>query len=281
MNKPREINRQGTVFWIVLSILLILRIVLASWTTYLFPATSVWIEPLYEIGTYLLIAFLIWWERARLPLHHLDFWSIVIIIVFKPLSTILLPLMGDTGNPLAFPRWPSLATFVIALILVGCIISKKIDIGKPSRQPILWFIAGGITGVMLFVLYGIIMIRYFGYPVPPNPGTMALIAPFYQLGHAAVAEETVFRGFLWGGLRNKGLKEYWIVLIQSVLFTTAHIHLLDTPQPLPSFGILFMGGIIFGLFVWRSRSLSSSMAAHGFANGSISVQYWVYSRLFR
>lgn len=150
MNKPREINRQGTVFWIVLSILLILRIVLASWTTYLFPATSVWIEPLYEIGTYLLITFLIWWERARLPLHHLDL-----------------------------------------------------------------------------------------------------------------------------------LKEYWIVLIQSVLFTIAHIHLLDTPQPLLSFGILFMGGIIFGLFVWRSRSLSSSMAAHSFANGSISVQYWVYSHLFR
>ncbi len=52
-------------------------------------------------------------------------------------------------------------------------------------------------------------------------------------------------------------------------------------NPLLSFGVLFINGIVFGLFVWRSRSLASSMAAHGFANGSVLVQYWVYSFLFQ
>lgn len=190
-------------------------------------------------------------------------------------------MLGDSNNPLAFPKILSFVIFLIAMILSGFVLCKRINLKKVNRQAILWFIFGIVTGIALFVLYGILMIWWFNHPIPPNPGMIALIAPLYQLGYAAVSEEPVFRGFLWGGLRSLGLKEYWVLLIQAILFTVAHIHLLITTQPVLSFSMVFINAIIFGLFVWRVRSLSVSMAVHGFANGSVMVQYWVYSLLFR
>ena len=92
-------SRHSVVFWTALSILLTLRIPLESWLGYLVPATAAWVEPLYEIGTYSLIAFLIWWERDQLALYHLDPLATIIIIFFKPLSTILLPGWEHTAAP--------------------------------------------------------------------------------------------------------------------------------------------------------------------------------------
>lgn len=273
-------NRKN-IFWLALSVLLFLRIPLGSWAEHLWPSTATWIGPIYEIFTYLLIVFLIWWEREQLAAYHLDFWSILIILFFKPLSVLLLPVMGLAKHPLALPHIPGIVILLIALVLVGLILWKKIDIGRPTGKGMLWFIFGSLAGVALFVLYGILMIQWFGYPVPPDPGKLAWLAPLYQLGYAAVSEEPLFRGFLWGGLKSAKVKEYWILLIQAFLFMIGHIHLLDTAQPGLFFGITFVNALLFGLIVWRSRSLAASMGMHGFANGSVLAQYWVYSLLYK
>jgi membrane protease YdiL (CAAX protease family) len=270
-----------TVFWLVLSLLLLLRIPLSSWLEYFMPATSPWVVPLYEILTYLSIVFLIWWERRDLAVHNLDFWAILIILVFKPLSVILLPLMGIPDHPMALMQLPGIAIFVIALTLAGLILTRKIYIGKPGWRGLAWFVIGALAGTALFAFYGILMIRWFGYPVPQDPGQAAWLAPVYQLGYAAVSEEPLFRGFLWGGLRRAHVREFWIWLIQAVLFTTAHLHLLNTPQPVLFFSLTFINALLFGLFVWRSRTLAASLGMHGFANGSVLAQYWIYSFLFR
>ena len=280
MPDARKSNHR-IVFWVSLSTLLLLRIPLASWIHYLFPVTSAWIEPLYEIGTYLLTVFLIWLERENLEVYHIDGLALVMVVFFKPFSILLLPLFGSQDNPIAFPKILSFSFIVIAAILTALIFHNKIALRIKPRSTLLWFFFGSIAGMVLFVLYGIIMIRWLEYPVPSNPGRLALLAPLYQLGYAAVAEEPLFRGFLWGGLKHTGLKECWILLIQAILFTAAHIHLLYTAQPVLFLGLTFINAIIFGLFVWRSRLLSSSMALHGFANGAVSVQYWIHSFLFR
>ena len=189
--------------------------------------------------------------------------------------------MGITEHPLALPRLPGIAIIIIALILFGLILWRKIDIGTPNRKGLSWFLVGSLTGIILFIVYGILMIRYLGFPVPPDPGRIAWLAPFYQLGFAAVSEEPLFRGFLWGGLKSAKVKEHWILLIQAFLFMIAHIHLLATAQPALYFGIIFINALFFGLIVWRSRTLAASMGMHGFANGSVLAQYWVYSLLFR
>lgn len=71
---------------------------------------------MYEVFTYLLIGFLISWERAQLKIYHLDFWAIVIILIFKPLSVLLLPVMGMTEHPLALPHLAEMTIAFIALV---------------------------------------------------------------------------------------------------------------------------------------------------------------------
>jgi membrane protease YdiL (CAAX protease family) len=280
MEKSRY-DKHKIVFWIVLSALLFVRFPLESWAIYLFPSTSLWIDPIYQICTYSLVVFLIWWERERLALYHMDSLAIIFIIFFKPISIVLLPLLGGAKNPIAFPKPLSFVFFVIALILLALIIRKKISLTRLSRNTLIWLILGGVFGISLSAIFTIIMIGWLNYPVPSYPGLMALIAPIYQMGFAAVAEEPVFRGFLWGGLRNLGLKDIWILLIQATLFASGHIHLLASPQPILLLSLTFITAVCFGLLVWRSRSLSSSMAMHAFYNGSPMVLYWISSLLFR
>jgi membrane protease YdiL (CAAX protease family) len=103
-----------------------------------------------------------------------------------------------------------------------------------------------------------------------RPDLFDLLAPVamsfpYQLGYAAVTEEPLFRGFLWGYLRKSGWKEIWIWLTQAGLFALGHIYYLNK-APL-SFGIIVpVGALVMGLFAWRSRSIATSMAAHGAMN---------------
>lgn len=279
MNSIKTVNHQ-VVFWTALVLLLILRIPLFSWVVYWIPSTAAWIHPLFEIGTYTLIVFLIWWERENLQIHHMDALAIIIIILFKPLSTIIL-FFWVPNDPIAFPNLLSFSFSIVAFILIVLILRKKIVLRMEIRRTIFWFIVGGFLGIALFIVEGIIMIKYLNIPTPINPGNTAWIYPIYQLGYAAVPEEPFFRGFLWGGLKKAGVKDLWILLIQAALFTSSHIHLITRSQPILLFGCIFIDAIIMGVLVWRSRLLSSTLSFHGFANGSAIAQYWVYSFLFR
>ncbi|HWR67364.1 MAG TPA: CPBP family glutamic-type intramembrane protease, partial [Bellilinea sp.] len=51
------------------------------------------------------------------------------------------------------------------------------------------------------------------------------------------------------------------------IFMLAHgIVFLNAPQ-YPAFLVIFIGGIVFGLLVCYSRSITASMIAHAFYNG--------------
>lgn len=278
--KRITVPNHQVVFWIAIVLMFILRIPLLSWVVFIIPSTEVWIDPLFEIGTFTIIVFLIWWERKNLQIHHMDALAIIILIIFKPLSTIILSLWVPK-SPIAFPNLLSFSFLIVAVILTVLLLRKKIITRIATLKTILWFFLGGLIGIVVFVLEGVIMIRYFNSPIPFNPGSNAWIYPIYQFGYAAVPEEPFFRGFLWGGLKKVGLQEFWILLIQAAIFTSGHIHLLSLSQPVLNLGLIFIGAVIMGVFVWRSRMLSSTMAFHGFANGSAIVQYWVYSFLFK
>jgi membrane protease YdiL (CAAX protease family) len=275
-----KINRHQVIFWFLITLLLILRLPILGLTTYLVPSTFNWVVPLYEIGTYTIIAFLIWWERDNLQLHHMDGLAIFLIIIFKPLSTLILH-FWIPSNPLAFPKIISFAFFIPSVTLLILILRKKIKIKNGTWHSIRWFIAGGFFGVLLMIIEGIIMIKYLNSPFPINPGAEAWFYPIYQIGFAAVPEEPLFRGFLWGGMKKAGLKDFWILITQTVAFTLAHIYYLNTPKAVLYLIIIFINSLCMGILVWKSRLLSSTIAFHGFANGSILAQYWMYSLLFK
>ena len=95
----------------------------------------------------------------------------------------------------------------------------------------------------------------------------ALYAFVYQLGMAAVSEEPLFRGFLWGHLRKLNWREIWIWLFQAGLFSLAHIYYLWS-YPISFWLIVPFGGLVPGPGWHGARvRIATSMATHGAMNG--------------
>ena len=230
-----------------------------------------WLDPTYEIGTYLLTAIYIWWERDRLLDFHIDKLAIMIIILFKPLQTIFLIFNGTGHSVLAFPHWPSLILWGSAVGLFIALRPSWGSLPKITPRVLWWFAIGAGAGVMTAIVLGYPMsFQVAARAGSPNHGIIPLVAmPIilfpYQLGYAAVSEEPLFRGFLWGRLRKLGWKDVWIWLFQAGLFTLAHIYYLNG-HLISLWIIVPVGSLVFGALAWRSRTIAASMAAHGFMN---------------
>jgi sodium transport system permease protein len=74
----------------------------------------------------------------------------------------------------------------------------------------------------------------------------------------AVCEELFFRGFVFAGLRRLGI--WWAIVLSALMFGLAHSSVY---RLLPTFFL----GLLFGLAVWRSGSVATSIIAHALNNG--------------
>jgi membrane protease YdiL (CAAX protease family) len=75
----------------------------------------------------------------------------------------------------------------------------------------------------------------------------------------AVPEEFLFRGFLWGFMRQAGLSDFSILCIQAILFWVGHYWYWD--MPIAWIRVLF-GGLLYGAVAWRTKSLFLSAIVH-------------------
>jgi membrane protease YdiL (CAAX protease family) len=253
--------------WMLVAGLLFIRLPLEAGIFYFVQLP--WLHPLFESSTYVLTLCLIWWERDRLALFHIDALVIMIIIFIKPLQTLILAIT-PYDSILAFPNIPSLIIWIGAAVLFIVIRKKRPDLLKVQKTSSRWFGIGILAGIGKAVL--------LGYPMALQSNIIRmgqhtlfieflLFLPFFivQLGSAAIAEEPLFRGFLWGHLRKAGWNEWGIWLFQTFLFMLGHIYYL--PQLPISFWIIVpVGALVSGLLAWKSRTIASSMAAHGLSN---------------
>ncbi len=259
-------SRRSILTWLLIATLLFLRLPFLTGLPMLVSGPLPWLDPLFQIITYGLTAFIIWWERGQLADFHIDRLSIWIILLFKPLETLILAAWG-LDTPLAFPNLPSLAFWLIAILLGLALWKNRSLLPKFQLKSLGWFALGAGTGIFLsfvFSLLTIVLLHPVGNPLPADLPAFFLAFP-YQLGYAAVDEEPLFRGFLWGALHTSRWRELWIWLLQAALFAAGHLFLLST-QPFLVLEIFFLA-LALGALAWRSRSLSSSMAAHAFYNG--------------
>jgi membrane protease YdiL (CAAX protease family) len=236
-----------------------------------------WTTPIYQIGTYLLTTFLIWWEVDHLADYHIDTFVVIVVVLFKPIQTLILSLWGFHDNLLAFPNIPSLLIWSIALVFALGMWSKRSRL--PARRP-------GVKGwVFIGMLVGLLMALALSYPMSLQiPKTqlasgisirnlpLALLGQVfldfpYQVGYAAVSEEPLFRGFLWGYLRKLKWRETWIWLFQAGLFMFSHIYYV-TRNPISFWILVPFGALVLGWLAWRSRTIAASMAAHGMVNAT-------------
>lgn len=230
-----------------------------------------WLDTIFQIGTYLLTACLIWWERDRLVDFYIDKLALGIIILFKPIQTIILSIWGVNELSLAFPNLPSLAFWIISLGLFLALWLSHAPLPKLSKLSWKWFGVGILVGLITILITAYPMsLQIDNSQIYGKPDILALLlqAPvnfFYQLGYAAATEEPLFRAFLWGYLHKAGWKTVWIWLFQTGLFMLGHIYYI-AKNPISFWFIVPLGGLTLGALVWRSKTISSSLAAHATVN---------------
>jgi membrane protease YdiL (CAAX protease family) len=262
-NKTHEV-----ISWTMVAGLLFLRLPLSAGVGYFAPTP--WLDPLVEICTYVLTLCLIWWERDRLALFHIDALSIVIIIFLKPLQTLFLGITRYESI-LAFPNFPSWMIWISAAVLFFVIRKRRPDLLKVQKISWRWFGIGTLAGIGLALLLGYPMaLQTDASLLPYKPGLFSELLPVlplfvYQISSAAITEEPLFRGFLWGHLRKAGWNELGIWLFQALLFALGHIYYLHQ-RPISFWVIVPVAALVFGLLAWKSRTIASSMATHGLSN---------------
>jgi membrane protease YdiL (CAAX protease family) len=263
-------NRQR-ITWLLILAYLVLRLPLLAGVSIVFRARAAWLGATFEIGSYLLGAALIWWERDRLPDFHVGGLSLAIFILLKPIQTLLLlQRAGRARHPFAFPEPLSLALWAIALVLLVALWRDRHKLPRIRWADLGWLAIGIGAGILTAIALG----YPFSYQVEvgglPRLTLLDVFreAPWgfvYQLGYAAVSEEPVFRGFLWGSLRKVGWREFWILLFQTGLFALCHIYYIQV-FPISFWIIVPAGALVFGLLVWGSRRISTTMGAHATMN---------------
>jgi membrane protease YdiL (CAAX protease family) len=230
---------------------------------------SEWLVAIYQLVTYLLTAIFLWWECKNLKDFHVDALAIWIIILFKPIETLILKGWGF-NTPLTFPKISGLLIWLISIGLTIALWFRRKDLPKFQWKSLGWFGVGILIGIGTNILLAIPGAFQVDFGVSPATfwslfKSQALMSFIYQIGYAAVSEEPLFRGFLWGALRKAGWKDVWIWIFQAALFMLSHIYYLGK-YPISFFIVVPVAALILGLVAWKSRTISASMATHGAVN---------------
>ncbi|MDL2234925.1 CPBP family intramembrane metalloprotease [Christensenellaceae bacterium OttesenSCG-928-L17] len=214
----------------------------------------------YLVGTYLLTALFVYENRANLRYYNIT----NIALLFFLCAPLVALLAGNDTDPTLWVRLGVAVVFAVLLFRKrkDWLRMEKIRIGSLLVNLL-------ITGV-LCVLLPLAIHAIRGFPVIDAPSGNIQVAfdiPYiwsFQLSSAAVSEEPLFRGILWGYLRTKGIKDGWIVLIQAGLFWLGHIYYIGT-------GINFwivhpFTALLLGIVVWKTKSTAHSMTLHASIN---------------
>ena len=245
---------------------------------FVFPAISIYgnvdkeLVHFGELAAFCITLILIISNRSRLFIYKIDLSALLLILLFRPLDSILMSSWGMTWIT-STKRWGGIAICVLSfLVLIVFIIRRKDFVLngqlRENAYSILLGIVGGIIGVLIIsvpiVIYG--RIKQTPMTIEKSSFMDCILMFAHQTGYAAVYEEPIFRGFLWGYLESKGLKEVRILLIQAGLFTLGHFYYF--PNTLYSFlFIVPVCSLILGILVKKTKTISSSIVAHGFING--------------
>lgn len=214
-------------------------------------------------GTYLLTAMLLLIEKNRLEQYNINILALIIFIS----SPIIKPIMFSVTakyTPFKVLQF-SWLQIIVGIILCFIFISSNTKIRKGNfKYHIKWLSLSIITGIVLGLVEGFIYI-----PFSIRGNIRASFAIFIlnfivQLTNAAICEEPLFRGFIWGYLENKGWNWTRVWLFQAVIFSIAHVYYL--PKSPVFFIGTFISALVFGLLVRRSKSIGTSMITHGILN---------------
>ncbi len=259
--------------------LIVLRFPLLILSAMLFPSTKNMASAICETGTYILSAGLIWIERGRLLDFNIDGFVLWMFLLLKPTETIVLRYIGFPTAPVAFPHFASILIWGTAVLLFIGISHWHRGLLKIQLRSVFWYCVGIVGGLSLAVVLSFpASFRVENVPVGNHYSTWSLITNslqqlVYQTGYAALTEEPLFRGFLWGYLRKTKLGPVGAWLLIALLFWFAHLYFINV-NPISFFITVPVAALVFGFISWRSRTIASSIGMHGMVN-AIGYQFAV------
>ncbi len=204
-----------------------------------------------------------------------------IILLFVPLVLILWKYYGSTSfyfahlsGAISFSNDPAMTaewyTFVSAFVLMGILSALVVKVG--FREPLsayglqigdwkFWIPATLVIGlVMIALAYPSSKdVKFLAeYPIYKGAGTSASTFAVHCVAYLFfyIGWEMLFRGFVQYGLANR-FGAWGAILIQSALSCIAHIGKPDSE----AFTSL-LGALVWGILVFRSRSLWPAIITH-------------------
>jgi len=256
-----------TVFLILLALLLIVRFPFLTIVSMLTPKPP-WINSAFVYLTYLLTGITIWWERDNLKRYFFGSETVALFILAPFLEPALaVPLRRMPWRYYKF-RWFEMA---VAVALLVALLSVRWRFPRPDKRVMTWVAMGAGAGIAFGAINGYLQKVYQPMVIPPgvqlSPASFrALAAAFVtQFTRAATLEEPVLRGFLWGYLRDRKWSDLKITILQVVLFWLGHFYYFPK-LPVSFWFTVPAAAALLSLLLWRSRSVTSTMVAHGFVN---------------
>lgn len=288
-NEIRGEKTHERVSLFLLGILLFMRLIWYAPVSIYFPSEAPsWWFPIFEIVTYAATAAIVWWERDSLPTYHVDLTALIILIPLKMFSTIVETV--DVYGGLGLYWWVDVRLLFEPLamaLLVGLFVSRFMRIRRQQqsfREAIVDYghqqntrglLIGFVCGVCIGLTVGLLLYVQAPFDRYPITTIEVLMIVMFQLGNAAVLEEPLFRGFLWGHLRKRGVQDSRIFIIQAFLFWISHLYYFGV-YSISFWVIVPIGSLAMGLVVWKTRSLGASMLTHGLANAIGQIVHYYY-----
>jgi len=263
-------KKENILFILLLSGLLFLRfpfVLLSSFQVIILPKTMM--PTICNNGTYLLTVLLIILKRNSLSDYYMDIFALAIFMI-APVAELIFQYAKVKYTSSGYMRadlWFRIAVS-LGLLIVLLIYRPKMR-KRSAKEVLLWGVIAVAVGVVSGILTGKIAILQGVQRVPDHASAMIVTTSFFtQLGNAAVIEEPLFRGFLWGWLSKLHWKGRWIWLTQAGLFWLGHIYYLGA-YPYSFWITVPVGGLVLGLLAWRSKSIGTSMIGHGLINSKL------------
>jgi membrane protease YdiL (CAAX protease family) len=264
--------RKNTLFGIIM--LLVFRfIILAGIGSFAKPQ---WLGPIFEIGSYAFILFLLWSERKELRDSNVDAIAFILIPLMKTIEVLIIGKI-NYSSIISIQKWGGKAILFMTFIFIVIFILNRKDFifPKVNKMSFMFPIIGFLAGIFLSIFLAFPMsfqihtnVQHFEVSTLVKQNTFEGI--LFQIGYAAISEEPLFRAFLWGILIRIGMKEWKVFFLQVILFTLGHIYYFSA-YPISLFIITPLCAAAFGLLVLKTKTISSSILAHGVFNGTANL----------
>lgn len=161
------------------------------------------VNSIFTNGTYLLTSILIICERKKLSQFNFTFFS-MILFTTMPIIGFLVTISANNSQQIQY-NFLDCTTLIMAIFLLILLINHKFSLPKKSlKKVIIELIISIILGIVVsFLITGFKSIDKLGY----IKISQLLPVTLFQLNYAAISEEPLFRGFIWGYLRKFQWKE--------------------------------------------------------------------------